>query len=245
MMASVLRGRAVVSYFADLFRVEKGGEAFAFLPYLITAVAVGVILAAVCFTILRAREAAFLRRLAESGADAPDTAKTLSELGYIPGTFRYRRLLRRLSDPTGIFYRNASSDALDRLKAQFAASDAEGGTPAVTSDASAATDGMSDAANDTAATGDSEEPTKKSGDAQEPGTPHGKARRQKKQGFRLAVDDATRFYIPAERRSYVETRALKFSTDDYMGLVYTSVAAALLWFLLLNVLDPLLGLFVK
>lgn len=240
-MASVLRGRAVVSYFADLFRVENGGEAFAFLPYLITAVAVGVILAAVCFTILRAREAAFLRRLAESGADAPDTAKTLSELGYIPGTFRYRRLLRRLSDPTGIFYRNASSDALDRLKAQFAASDAEGGTPAVTSDASAATDGMSDAANDTAVT----EPTQKSGDAQEPDTPHGKARRQKKQGFRLAVDDATRFYIPAERRSYVETRALKFSADDYMGLVYTSVAAALLWFLLLNVLDPLLGLFVK
>lgn len=237
-MTSVLRGRAVVSYFADLFRVEKGGEAFAFLPYLITAVAVGVILAAVCFTILRAREAAFLRRLAESGADAPDTAKTLSELGYIPGTFRYRRLLRRLSDPTGIFYRNASSDALDRLKAQFAASDAEGGTPA-------ATDGMSDAANDTAVTTDSEEPTQKSGDAQEPDTPHGKARRQKKQGFRLAVDDATRFYIPAERRSYVETRALKFSADDYMGLVYTSVAAVLLWFLLLNVLDPLLGLFVK
>lgn len=240
-MTSVLRGRAVVSYFADLFRVENGGEAFAFLPYLITAVAVGVILAAVCFTILRAREAAFLRRLAESGADAPDTAKTLPELGYIPGTFRYRRLLRRLSDPTGIFYRNASSDALDRLKAQFAASDAEGGTPAVTSDASAATDGMSDAANDTAVT----EPTQKSGDAQEPDTPHGKARRQKKQGFRLAVDDATRFYIPAERRSYVETRAMKFSADDYMGLVYTSVAAALLWFLLLNVLDPLLGLFVK
>lgn len=240
-MASVLRGRAVVSYFADLFRVEKGGEAFAFLPYLITAVAVGVILAAVCFTILRAREAAFLRRLAESGADAPDTAKTLSELGYIPGTFRYRRLLRRLSAPTGIFYRNASSDALDRLKAQFAASDAEGGTPAVTSDASAATDGMSNTANDTAVT----EPTQKSGDAQEPDTPHGKARRQKKQGFRLAVDDATRFYIPAERRSYVETRALKFSADDYMGLVYTSVAAVLLWFLLLNVLDPLLGLFVK
>ena len=242
MMASVLRGRAVVSYFADLFRVENGGEAFAFLPYLITAVAVGVILAAVCFTILRAREAAFLRRLAESG---PDTAKTLSELGYIPGTFRYRRLLRRLSDPTGIFYRNASSDALDRLKAQFAASDAEGGTPVVTTDASAATDGMSDAASDTAATGDSEEPTAKSTDTQEPDTPSGKARRQKKQGFRLAVDDATRFYIPAERRSYVETRALKFSADDYMGLVYTSVAAALLWFLLLNVLDQLLGLFVK
>lgn len=241
MMASVLRGRAVVSYFADLFRVENGGEAFAFLPYLITAVAVGVILAAVCFTILRAREAAFLRRLAESGADAPDTAKTLSELGYIPGTFRYRRLMRRLSEPTGIFYRNASSDALDRLKAQFAVS----GTPVVTTDASAATDGMSDAANDTAVTTDSEEATKKSGDAQEPDTPNGKARRQKKQGYRLAVDDATRFYIPAERRSYVETRALKFSADDYMGLVYTSVAAVLLWFLLLNVLDPLLGLFVK
>ena len=238
-MASVLRGRAVVSYFADLFRVEKGGEAFAFLPYLITAVAVGVILAAICFTVLRAREAAFLRRLAESGADAPDAAKTLSELGYERGTFRYRRLLRRLSDPTGIFYRNASSDALDRLKAQFAASVVEQGNDA-------ATDGMSDAANDAAAaTGDSEEPTKKSGDAQQPDTPHGKARRQKKPGFRLAVDDTTRFYIPAERRSYVETRAMKFSADDYMGLVYTSVAAALLWFLLLNVLDPLLGLFVK
>ena len=242
-MASVLRGRAVVSYFADLFRVENGGEAFAFLPYLITAVAVGVILAAVCFTILRAREAAFLRRLAESGADAPDAAKTLPELGYIPGTFRYRRLLRRLSDPTGIFYRNASSDALDRLKAQFAASDAEGGTPAVTSDAETAANDTTVSADDTVALGRSEEQTPEGGNAKSDA--HGGARRQKKQGFRLAVDDATRFYIPAERRSYVETRALKFSADDYMGLVYTSVAAVLLWFLLLNVLDPLLGLFVK
>lgn len=242
-MASVLRGRAVVSYFADLFRVENGGEAFAFLPYLITAVAVGVILAAVCFTILRAREAAFLRRLAESGADASDTAKTLSELGYEPGTFRYRRLLRRLSDPTGIFYRNASSDALDRLKAQFATSVAVQDNDTTASDTETAASDTAVSANDTVALGKREEQTPEGGNAGS--NAHGGARRQKKPGFRLAVDDATRFYIPAERRSYVETRAMKFSADDYMGLVYTSVAAALLWFLLLNVLDPLLGLFVK
>ncbi len=245
MMASVLRGRAVVSYFADLFRVENGGEAFAFLPYLITAVAVGVILAAICFTVLRAREATFLRRLAEAGADAPYTAKTLSELGYTPGTFRYRRLMRRLGDPTDIFYRNASSDALDRLKAQFAASATAGDTPVVTSDASAATEGMSDAANDSTAAVSGEEPTVENADTQQPNTSQSKARRQKKPGYRLAVDDTTRFYIPAERHSYVEARVMNFSADDYMGLVYTSVAAVLLWFLLLNVLDPLLGLFLK
>lgn len=240
MIISVLRERTVVSYFADLFRIENGGEAFAFLPYLITAVAAGVILAAICFTVLRAREAAFLQRLAQAGADAPDTAKTLSELGYEPGTSPYRRLLRRLSDPTGIFYRNASSDALDRLKAQFAVMGcvSESDTVGRSADAAAAPDSC--AGIDTAVGGIGEAPAGAPSQSGDEGKPC-----RKKSGYRLAIDDKTRFYIPAERRSYVETRAMKFSADDYMGLVYTSAAAILLWFLLLNVLDPLLGLLVK
>lgn len=211
--------RAVASYWGNLFRVDVGGGAYAFLPYLLTAITVGVILAAGYFTVLRALEAAFLRRLIGKGAEAPEDAKTLAELGYQPGTFRTRCLRRMLRDPASIFYRNTTSDELDRVKMQFSA------MQAIEEDGDAGT----------AAPGSAE--ARKAARAE--------MRRRKKLGVRLLAGDETHYYIPADRRDYAETHAAKFTADDAMGLVYTTVAAALLWFLLLNVLEPLLKLLVK
>ena len=270
-MTERLGGCLTVSYFADLFRVDVGGGFYAFLPFLLTAMAVGVVLAAVVFTLLRAMEAKFLRRLTEAGADSAEAGKTLPEAGYAPGSFRTRWLLHLLHSPTCILYRNASSDEYDRVRAQFAAMGAgnaaaeeESGTGSTgkgTGACLAATDAdgsdvngsaavMADATTETAKTTETAET------AENPATPHGEdaeerrarreeARRQRRLGLKIAATEETRFYIPADRRAYVEEHAAKFSTDDVMGLLYSVAAAGLLWFILLNVLNPLLKLLTK
>lgn len=268
-------GRLAASYFTDLFDVGVGGGVYAFLPFLITAIAIGVVLAAVVFTVLRAREAAFLRRLAEAGADSAKAGKTLTELGYAPGSFRTRLLLRILKNPTCFLYRNASSDALDRVKAAFAAMQAageDGATEAAPDKDAGADHAANRAIADSAATNAAEETAvadsaAASGDggtdapegaenASAPRAGQGtdaearraareEARRRRQLGMRVTATDATRFYIPAERRAYVDSRACSFSADDIMGLVYTTAAAALFWFILLNVLEPLLKLLTK
>lgn len=247
-MGFAFKGRLAASYFADLFHVEVGGGAYAFLPYLLTAVAIGVILAAVGFTVLRAIEAAFLRRLTDMGADAPETAKTLTELGLAKGALRTRLLRRMLRDPACILYRNASSDALDRLKGAFSAeeaSDTRSGDEepfATADDAAHGTEGGSSGEAATRVPGAIPADGKVSDEGR---AARESARQRKKMGLRLAVDDATRFYIPGERRAYVASRASVFSADDYMGLFYTVVAAGLLWFILLNLTEPLLRLIAK
>ena len=266
-MTERLGGCLTASYFADLFRVDVGGGFYAFLPFLVTAMAVGVVLAAVVFTLLRAMEAKFLRRLTEAGADSAEAGKTLPEVGYTRGTFRTRWLLHLLHSPTCILYRNASSDEYDRVRAQFAAMGAgnaaaeeESGTGAchAATDADGADTDESAAvmahatpentetstAHDGAGTG--ENPTAPhGGDAEERRARREEARRQRRLGLKIAATDETRFYIPADRRAYVEEHAAKFSTDDVMGLLYSVAAAGLLWFILLNVLNPLLKLLTK
>lgn len=267
-MTERLGGCLTASYFADLFRVDVGGGFYAFLPFLLTAMAVGVVLAAVVFTLLRAMEAKFLRRLTEAGADSAEAGKTLPEIGYARGTFRTRWLLHLLHSPTCILYRNASSDEYDHVRAQFAAMGAgnaaaeeESGTGSAgegTGACRAATDAdeagvsgsaavMAHATPETAATDETaENPTAPhGGDAEERRARREEARRQRRLGLKIAATDETRFYIPTDRRAYVEEHAAKFSTDDVMGLLYSVAAAGLLWFILLNVLTPLLKLLTK
>lgn len=112
--------RRLASYMGDLFTVEAGDGTLALLPYILTAIAVGVFAAAICFTVWRAWEASFLRRLTESGADAPERGKTLAELGYEKSSLRCRLLRRALRSPASILYRNASSDVCDATRAAFA-----------------------------------------------------------------------------------------------------------------------------
>ena len=273
-MTERLGGCLTASYFADLFRVDVGGGFYAFLPFLLTAMAVGVVLAAVVFTLLRAMEAKFLRRLTEAGADSAEAGKTLPEIGYARGTFRTRWLLHLLHSPTCILYRNASSDEYDRVRAQFAAMGAgnaaaeeesgtgsagEGtGTGRTATDADGAdTNGSATAmAHATPETAANHEATATDGNAENPTALHGgdaeerrarreEARRQRRLGLKIAATVETRFYIPTDRRAYVEEHAAKFSTDDVMGLLYSVAAAGLLWFILLNVLNPLLKLLTK
>lgn len=280
-MTERLGGCLTASYFADLFRVDVGGGFYAFLPFLLTAMAVGVVLAAVVFTLLRAMEAKFLRRLTEAGADSAEAGKTLPEVGYTRGTFRTQWLLHLLHSPTCILYRNASSDEYDRVRAQFAAMGAgnaamvagnaaaeeesgtgsagEGtGTGRTATDADGAdTNGsaavMAHATPETTETattheaaGNAENPTAPHvGDAEERRARREEARRQRRLGLKIAATEETRFYIPTDRRAYVEEHAAKFSTDDVMGLLYSVAAAGLLWFILLNVLNPLLKLLTK
>lgn len=114
----------LASYLGDLFTVESGDGTLALLPYILTAIAVGVFVAAICFTVWRAWEASFLRRLTESGADAPERGKTLAELGYEKSSLRCRLLRHALRSPASILYRNASSDVCDATRAAFAENDA-------------------------------------------------------------------------------------------------------------------------
>lgn len=273
-MTERLGGCLTASYFADLFRVDVGGGFYAFLPFLLTAMAVGVVLAAAVFTLLRAMEAKFLRRLTEAGADSAEAGKTLPEIGYAQGAFRTRWLLHLLHSPTCILYRNASSDEYDRVRAQFAAMGAgnaaaeeESGTGSVgegTGACRAATDADGADTNGSAAvmahatpeTTETSTTHEAAGNAENPTAPHGgdaeerrarreEARRQRRLGLKIAATEETRFYIPTDRRAYVEEHAAKFSTDDVMGLLYSVAAAGLLWFILLNVLNPLLKLLTK
>lgn len=249
-------GRLAASYFADLFTIDVGDGVYAFLPFLVTAIAVGVLLAAAVFTLLRAMEATFLRRLTEAGADSSDAGKTLSELGYAPGSLRTRWLLHSLHSPTCILYRNASSDEYDRIKAQLGGGEtakaatgngAEGteedaaGHPAADSAGKAGAPAVTDAA----AESGSRVPARRGESADERRAAREEAQRQRRLGLRIPTTGATRFYIPADRRAYVEERASKFSADDVMGLVYTAAATGLVWFILLNVLEPLLKALTK
>lgn len=249
-------GRLAASYFADLFTIDVGDGVYAFLPFLVTAIAVGVLLAAAVFTLLRAMEASFLRRLTEAGADSPDAGKTLSELGYAPGSLRARWLLHSLHSPTCILYRNASSVEYDRIKAQLGGGEtakaatgngAEGteedaaGHPAADSAGKAGAPAVTDAAGETG----SGVPARRGESADERRAAREEAQRQRRLGLRIPATGATRFYIPADRRAYVEERASKFSADDVMGLVYTAAATGLVWFILLNVLEPLLKALTK
>ena len=59
---------AAGSYFADLFTVEAGNGAYAFLPYLVTAAAVAILFAAAYFTFWRAQESRLLSRLRDADA---------------------------------------------------------------------------------------------------------------------------------------------------------------------------------
>ncbi len=237
-------GRLAASYFADLFAIDVGDGVYAFLPFLVTAIAVGVILAAAVFTLLRAMEATFLRRLTEAGADSPDAGKTLSELGYAPGSLRTRWLLHSLHSPTCILYRNASSDEYDRIKAQLG-----GGETAKAATGNGAEGTEEDAAGhpaaDSAGKAGAPAETGSGKSADERRAAREEAQRQRRLGLRIPTTGATRFYIPADRRAYVEERAAKFSADDIMGLVYTAAATGLVWFILLNVLEPLLKALTK
>ncbi len=205
------------SFFTDLFVVEGIDQASAlvFLPFVITAIAIGVILAAAYFILWRGIEAKLIRRLYDAGATSAADAKTLAELGYKSG--KWEKFLRfLLGSHACMIYKNASCDVLDAQRLAFMRATGEIPSP-----------------KDPAA----EE------DATDPATPAESKKKAPNARVRMQIGPDTKFYILPSRLSYVEEHALKFSSDDYWGLLYTTLGVGVLWFALLLLIDPLIGLF--
>ncbi|MGM9609830.1 MAG: hypothetical protein ACI3XE_06375 [Eubacteriales bacterium] len=227
------------SYFADLFTVEAGNGAYAFLPYLVTAAAVAILLAAVYFTFWRARESRLLSRLRDAGAVGQGAGKTLGEVGYPPNKLRTRLLMRLMRSPACMLYRNLSTEEIDALSHAF---EAEKPQTEAEADASPAVQDGAEPKN-TASDGSPAPETANEKSARKEKREH--TRELRRRGLTLTVREDTRFYIREDRLDYVEEQAARFSLDDYMGLLYTTVITVVLWFIVMNFLDNIVGLFVK
>ena len=213
----------LAGYFRDLFTFDAGDGSLTYLPFLVTAVAVGVLLAAGCFTIVRAQESKLLKRLLSADAIGRGNAKSLTDLGYRPGTLEAKLTLRALRSPACALYRNTSSAELDALKERFSG---EGSA-------------FGEAPREQAETMTDEEREGKPDEKTAARKARAEAKRRRNMGLRLAVNQETALYIPEEKRAYVEEHAAKFSPDDWMGLVYTACGVLIVWFLVLNLLKPL------
>lgn len=229
---------AAGSYFADLFTVEAGNGAYAFLPYLVTAAAVAILLAAAYFTFWRAQESRLLSRLRDAGAVGREAGKTLGEIGYPPKKLRTRLLMRLMRSPACMLYRNLSTEEIDALERAF---DEDPQTETEADASPAAQDGAEP--KNTAPDGAPAPETANDKSVRKDRREH--ARELRRRGLALTVREDTRFYIRDDRLDYVEEQAAKFSLDDYMGLLYTTVITVVLWFIVMNFLDNIVALFVK
>ena len=102
---------SIGSYLKSLFTIEgaAAGSLAASLPLIVTAIALGVILAGVLYTLWRGMEASFLGKLLSSNALAEESGKTLTELGYTHNSF----VARRLRSPLCFLYKTVSCKARD------------------------------------------------------------------------------------------------------------------------------------
>ncbi|MGN1207295.1 MAG: hypothetical protein ACI4SP_03245 [Eubacteriales bacterium] len=232
---------AAGSYFTDLFTVEAGNGAYAFLPYLVTAAAVAILFAAAYFTFWRAQESRLLSRLRDAGAVGREAGKTLEEVGYPPKKLRTRFLMRLMRSPACMLYRNLSTEEIDALMHAFSEEEPQTETETKADASPTVQDGAEP--KNTASDGSPAPETETEKSARKDRREH--ARELRRRGLTLAVREDTRFYIREDRLEYVEEQAVKFSLDDYMGLLYTTVITAVLWFIVMNFLDNIVGLFVK
>lgn len=232
---------AAGSYFADLFTVEAGNGAYAFLPYLVTAAAVAILFAAAYFTFWRAQESRLLSRLRDAGAVGREAGKTLEEVGYPPKKLRTRLLMRLMRSPACMLYRNLSTEEIDALIHAFGEEEPQSETEPETNASPAVQDGAEP--KNTASDGSPAPESANEKSAQKEKREH--TRELRRRGLALTVREDTRFYIREDRLDYVKEQAAKFSLDDYMGLLYTTVITVVLWFIVMNFLDNIVGLFVK
>lgn len=236
---------AAGSYFADLFTVEAGNGAYAFLPYLVTAAAVAILFAAAYFTFWRAQESRLLSRLRDADAVGREAGKTLEEVGYPPKKLRTRLLMRLMRSPACMLYRNLSTEEIDALIHAFGEEEPQSETEPEAEPAADASPAVQDGAEPkiTASDGSPAPESANEKSAQKETREH--ARELRRRGLVLSVREDTRFYIREDRLDYVKEQAAKFSLDDYMGLLYTTVITVVLWFIVMNFLDNIVGLFVK
>ena len=101
-----------LNFFTKLFDLDGGGVV-PYLPYLVTALFLGLILAAVYLALGQKIEAYFLLALHEKGATAPDKAVPLGELPVVRQN-KLRLWVRwYLRSPACSLYRSVSNEVLD------------------------------------------------------------------------------------------------------------------------------------
>ncbi len=227
---------SIGSFFRSLFTIDgaEANSALSTVPYIVTAIALGVLLAAVYFIIWRGIEAKIVKRLFDADATSAADAKSLTEIGIGEKSGKIIRFLLR--SHSAMIYKNVSCDELDKVNLDYmraigAVSTPKEETSGTTEDAANAEEMTTDATVDDTKTSDavSEKPAKKT--------------KKPRPKLRMKIPPDTKFYILPTRLSYVEEHALKFSRDDYWGLLYTSLGVVILWFLVMLLLDPLIGLF--
>ncbi len=261
------------SFFKGLFKVDgaESGSVLAFLPYLITALAIGVVLASVYFTLWRFIEARLAKRLHAAGATAAADGVTLEEIGISASTLRGRILRYLLRSRACMVYKNISCDELDAQRlammiemnevsapAPQQPSSEDDSTPApveetVPNEEGAPVDettpseeGAPVPENSVAEEEKSEPAELATPEAEAPETAPAEERAKPfRPRFRLKLAPEARFYILPTRVSYVEEHALKFSIDECWGLIYTVLGAAVIWLGALALLDSLAALLMR
>ncbi len=232
-----------MNFIYDLFIVKDApdGSIYALLPYIITAVAIGVILASAYFIVWRAIEASLAKKLRAADATTAADGKTLRELGYKPFWSGILRYLFR--SQACIIYKTISSDALDahRLALMKQAGEVSDPADAVAEDALPdIIDFPTVADADQVASATDIAPVAEEDAGVAPEKEHPKKKRVRLRA-RLAVTPDTRFYIMPTRLEYAENHAMKFSRDDIWGFVFTCLGSAIIWLAALALLDPLVA----
>ncbi len=105
-----------MSFFSSLFTVEgaEAGSMLSLLPYVISAIALGVILASGLFTFWQGISSHLFGKLLEADAVDPASGKSLSELGYQTKKKTLALLLRLLSNPSCMLYKFISCSVRDQ-----------------------------------------------------------------------------------------------------------------------------------
>jgi hypothetical protein len=216
------------SYWKDLFTVEDVGDVYAltFLPYLVTGIAIGVILGGLYYAFWRTIESTFLYRLKTNSAVGDKKAVTLETLGYKPGRLRYRVVRRLLRSPHCFLYKTISVDELDHIEnapqSVLEPSPREAQTE-LTDAAEAIELPLQDAFSDQLHTS-------------------GKPRQRAAAPRRLTISDDARFYIRVTSMEYAERHAIKLTHDNFTSLLFSILICLVVWFILMNSLDPFIAL---
>ena len=106
----------LLSFFPSLFTVEGAevGSVLSMLPYIITAIALGVILAGGVYTFWQGISSTLFKNLLDANALDKEAGKSLLDLGYGEKKKTLKLLLRLLSKPTCVLYKFLSCDPRDK-----------------------------------------------------------------------------------------------------------------------------------
>ncbi len=247
-----------LSFLKDLFTLHGSGIV-PYLPYLVTALFLGLFLAWTYLTLTRFIEAGILKKLHTLGAKDKDTAVSLDALGFVKDGKLHPFYKWFLSAPSCSIYHTVSCDTLDNRtledfqvrKRKNDSTDA----PVTSQTASPFDAGEETLPCNQDVNGRGCTPSVVGEDtslgATAPlvsdiltdTTEKKRHTKQKYPSIRIPLSPDTKFYILKERLAYVEERGMHFTADHWMQLVYTFLACGFACFLVLWFLEDLVRLF--